>query len=157
MDRILELETLDDLVTAYNDRAKKVLNDHAPVVTKLITARQSVPWFDSVASKLKTSTRNAERRWLRHPTIENHEAFRSLRNMYKNHVETSKGAFIREKIESCGNNTRQLFATVANITGTKKSNPLPEGVSDEQMADDFAKHFYNKVDVLRKDLEHHPM
>ncbi|KAJ8039461.1 hypothetical protein HOLleu_17189 [Holothuria leucospilota] len=157
MEKILKLESLDDMVTAYNYHTKKVLDDHAPVVTKLITARQGVPWFDSVASQLKTMTRNAERHWLKHPTPENHGIFRSLRNKYKNHVESSKRAFIRQEFESCGNDTRQLFDTVAKITGTKNSNPLPEGVSDEQLAEDFSKYFYNKVDVLRKDLDHYPL
>ncbi|KAJ8040698.1 hypothetical protein HOLleu_15069 [Holothuria leucospilota] len=39
MEKILKLESLDDMVTAYNYHTKKVLDDHAPVVTKLITAR----------------------------------------------------------------------------------------------------------------------
>ena len=38
-----------------------------------------------------------------------------------------------------------------------KSNPLPVGVSDSQLADDFAQYFYNKVDILRKDLEPYPL
>ena len=56
MEHVLNLDNLDDLVTNYNNRLKRVLDDHAPIVSKTISSRRVVPWFDNIASHLKTKT-----------------------------------------------------------------------------------------------------
>jgi hypothetical protein len=65
--------------------------------------------------------------------------------------------FINEKINACGRDSKLLFKTVAGLTGKTEYNPMPEGVSDNQLANDFATFFYSKVDTIRKDLEGHSL
>ena len=50
-----------------------------------------------------------------------------------------------------------LFKTVSNLTGKCKLNPLPTGVSDSQLAEDFSSFFHNKVDSIRKELDDSPL
>ncbi|KAJ8026961.1 hypothetical protein HOLleu_31945 [Holothuria leucospilota] len=65
----------------------------------------------------------------------------------------NKKSYEHDKIISCPNNSRALYQTVARLTGSMKSNPLPECTSDARLADDFAHYFYNKIDKIRLDLE----
>ena len=88
---------------------------------------------------------------------ENWQHYRTQCNRYKHHLELSKQKYIREKIDACGSDSKLLFQTVSQLTGSNKSNPLPEGVSDEQLANDFAQFFFNKVDTIGQDLEQYPL
>ena len=51
----------------------------------------------------------------------------------------------------------KLFNIVVGLTGKKRSNPLPEGITDSQLAADFATFFFKKIDKIRSDLENYPM
>ena len=42
---------------------------------------------------------------------------------------------------------------ISNITGKKKVNPLPEALSDKELADKFANFFYNKIVDIRNKLD----
>ncbi|KAJ8024948.1 hypothetical protein HOLleu_35012 [Holothuria leucospilota] len=56
----------------------------------------------------------------------------------------NKTSYVHDKIMSCSKNSRALYQTVARLTGSMKSNPLPESTSDARLADDFAHYFYIK-------------
>ena len=43
------------------------------------------------------------------------------------------------------------------LTGKVKTSMPPEGVAEEQLANDFASFFYNKVDSIRKQLDDSPL
>ncbi len=49
----------------------------------------------------------------------------------------------------CGNNTKNLYSLVNNIKGVKKQNPMPENITDENLAENFADFFLNKVLKIR--------
>ena len=156
-DDLASIDNLDDLVSGYNSRLRDVLDKLAPIKSKHVTLRHQIPWFDKEASRLKTETRNAERRWMKHKSPENWHSYRTVCNLYRQHLELSKHSFIRDKITACGSDSKLLFRTVSKLTGSNKSNPLPEGVSDDQLADDFAQFFFNKIDTIRQDLEQVPV
>ena len=43
------------------------------------------------------------------------------------------------------------------LTGTATENPLPPGKTDDQLAEDFAEFFMNKIQTLRESLADHPL
>ena len=51
-------------------------------------------------------------------------------------------------------NTKKPYKIFNNITGNISENPLPE--SDEELANDFADFFMQKIQKIRYSLEHHP-
>ena len=71
LDNIMEFEDLEDLVHEYDIRVCKIFDQHAPLKTKKVTIRNEIPWFTNDALKLKIQTRNAERHWKKHKTLEN--------------------------------------------------------------------------------------
>ena len=53
---------LHDLIDKYDSCLSKVLDQHAPVISKKVTIRPKVPWFDNDAKMHKNNCRIAERR-----------------------------------------------------------------------------------------------
>ena len=52
---------------------------------------------------------------------------------------------ISDKVSECGCNTKKLYSVVNGLIGRTVENPLPESQSDEQLAEDFADYFMDKI------------
>ena len=57
-------------------------------------------------------------------------------------------------MQHCNNDTSKLYKLVSDLTGNKKHNPLPEG-TPEQLVEEFANFFINKISKIREDLDQH--
>ena len=68
----------------------------------------------------------------------------------------SKIRTISTKVKECGNDTKRLYNLVNNITGRVRVNPMPPGKSDENLAEEFADYFLNKINKIRDDLANCP-
>ncbi|EFX74977.1 hypothetical protein DAPPUDRAFT_108367 [Daphnia pulex] len=56
-------DSLDGLVTQYNDGNRSIIDQHAPLQTKTIVLRPSAPWISFEIRGLKAMARWAERMW----------------------------------------------------------------------------------------------
>ena len=70
-------------------------------------------------------------------------AFDVEKRRYNTLLRQAKEESIKCKVAECKNNTKKLYKLISDITGTTKVNPLPETISDEELADNFF--FYNKI------------
>ena len=61
----------------------------------------------------------------------------------------SKRASLVELVYQAQNDSKKLFNIVNKLLGRKTSNPLPNAKSDEQLAEEFATYFLNKIDRIR--------
>ena len=52
--------------------------------------------------------------------------------------------------------TKKLYKIFSNMTGNISGNPLPDSESDEELANEFADFFIQKMQKIRDSLEHHP-
>ena len=62
----------------------------------------------------------------------------------------SKRASLVELVYQSQNDSKKLFNIVNKLLGRKTSNPLPTAKSDEQLAEEFATYFLNKIDKIRE-------
>ena len=51
-----------DLVNAYNNTFKSVLDHYAPAITETVVKRPTVPWFNDRVKSAKKEKRRAERK-----------------------------------------------------------------------------------------------
>ena len=51
-------------------------------------------------------------------------------------------------VNDCGRNSKKLYTLVSNFTGTFKENPLLEGLSNEELAEQFAEFFIQRSRIL---------
>ena len=76
-----EICELEEIVSAYDKGLTDILDKYAPIISKKVTVRHTVPWFNKDAQKLKTQT--AERHWFRCKSAENWNEYCRIRNIYK--------------------------------------------------------------------------
>ena len=61
-----------------------------------------------------------------------------LRNTMKNiHIKQVKKEVRQDKIMECKGNSRRLFEIFNSMTGKRNENPMPEGKTDEELANEF--------------------
>ena len=52
---------------------------------------------------------------------------------------------LSEKVSGCSQDTKKLYSIVNGLIGRTVENPMPESESDEQLAEDFADYFMEKI------------
>ena len=84
-------ESLDSLFVAYNTTLSSLLDQHAPVITKLSKRKsKSNPWFTTTVRAFRSTVRRAENLWKRTHSALHRSSFKSLRNQYHRLILTSK-------------------------------------------------------------------
>ena len=90
---------LEDRVNCHNNTLLSALDHHAPLITKTITKRLTVPSFNHEVKSAKTERRKAERKWrrtklhsdfLKFKAKKNHATFvirNARRNYYTNFIQ----------------------------------------------------------------------
>ena len=56
---------LNDLVSCYDETLSSALDRHAPLITKTIIKRPTVPWLTGDIKVAKRQRRKAEKKWRR--------------------------------------------------------------------------------------------
>ena len=72
------------------------------------------------------------------------------RNRYNHIVQSKKRNNIGSEVIRAKGDTKQLYNIVGQITRSAKSNPLPKGKSNVELAEEFADFFLNKILTIRK-------
>ena len=65
---------------------------------------------------------------------------------------SAKRDVISSKVTDSGKDTQKLYALVNNLLGTRKENSLPHTDSPEELAENFANFFFEKVEKIRQEL-----
>ena len=60
-----------------------------------------------------------------------------------------------DKVNQYNKDAKQLFRLVNESTSSTKDNPLPDGISNQEPADQFANYFINKIQLIRGSLENY--
>ena len=60
------------------------------------------------------------------------------------------------RIEEANKDSKQLFRALNSLLGNKNENPLPTGTTNDQLAEDFADFFLNKIDKIREGFKNIP-
>ena len=75
-----------------------------------------------------------------------------MRNEYNRLLKRTKTDAISTRVNECKTDTKKLYNLIRYLTGTSTSNPLPPSSSDEEMANEFADYFMNKIQSIRDSL-----
>ena len=94
--------------------------------------------------------RNRERCWNTYKLESNWRAYTKGRNIYNRLLVYNKHHVLSEKVNNMRGDTQALYKLTTNLMGSDTSNPMPKGKSDEELADQFASYFVEKIDKIRK-------
>ena len=148
---------LDDRVRNFNNALASSLDVVAPVQTKQIIIQRTVPWYTDEARDLKKCMRRRETIWRKYRRDDTWLAFKVARSKYRAELNRAKREILSDKVRECGNDTRKLYALVNALTGAPNNvNPLPDCNNYEQLAEEFASHFMNKINNIRDSFDVFP-
>ena len=153
-DMDLKGNDLDSIISEFETNL--TLDKHAQEVTKKITERKRQPWFDDNIKNLKRYMHRREKVWRRYKQLHQWRAFRDAQYTYNTALQAKKVESINKIIVENERDTKKLYKIFNNITGNVSENPLPDWESDEELANDFADFFIQKIQKTRDSLEHHP-
>ena len=140
---LLSMNDLSDLVGAMENNIQNALDSQAPLKKKQLPVRTRVPWFRNELKQQKQTVRNRKQIWRKYRAEHQWTALKTERKKYIAMIRRAKTHTLSTQIIDAGKDTKKLFSLINTMTGSKKSNPL--STSDEELAEEFATFFMNKI------------
>ena len=94
----------------------------------------------------KKQKKRKERQWRRCKTEVSRLEYTRARNAMKTIINMRKREYYQNRTVQAAGNVNKLYKILDNITGRKKCNRLPEGFSDDKLANDFIRFFDAKIE-----------
>ncbi|PIK43485.1 putative RNA-directed DNA polymerase from mobile element jockey-like [Apostichopus japonicus] len=137
----------------YDRTLTSVLDIHAPVLTRVITVRPTVPWFSDHLKILRSACRKAERVFRKSGLETHRRVHRSLRNEYSFHLDYAKKSFYTSTIRDCEGDTRKLFTVVKSLCNKKQVVTYPPHQNTVELVNDFGQFFISKIDKINANID----
>lgn len=147
--------SVQELASQYDATLLKLLDKHAPLKSKVISPRVPVAWFDDSCKQLKAAVRKQEKIWRKSKEPDDLSHFKALRRRYRRFLQESKTRHFQTAISEAKGNSRRLFSITNGLMGKNKKPDLPVTSCEKFLAEEFAHHFINKIDIIRDDLAQH--
>ena len=98
IDCSISTQSLDDLVSLYNDALKGIFDTLAPIQTRWIRHRPKAPWYDDNLRQAKRDKRRLERKFRKSGLTVDKQQFELKCSDYNSLLETSKCNFFKSRI-----------------------------------------------------------
>ena len=138
--------SVHDKALIYDRELKRILDDHAPVITKEIKVKKGSPWYNDELRALKRKKRQAENKWLKSQTVQDQIVFKELRQEYIKRCNLAKEVFYSKEVAKCKGDQKQLYKLISKLTEGDTTMPYPDSTSDNQLCEQFSDFFLEKND-----------
>ena len=135
----------EELVSFYNGKLMKVLNQHAPPKTKLLTISHLQPWFDEKIKAEIILRRHKEQAFRQNPTEYNYRASYHKRRHVTNIIKSAKKQHYINVIQENKDSIKNLYSITNKLFFWKEPLPLPEIENPEKLATSFSEFFDEKI------------
>ena len=146
-------DSLDELIDQYNRTLTMLIDKYAPLKTKTITVRPTVPWYSEKIADLRKKRKLCEKRWRQNKLTVHWEVFKEARNTVNKAIDKAKSDHFSEKIEDCGSDQKALFRVINEILHTRDKQPLPQHTDLKELLDSFCDFFQQKITKIREKLD----
>ena len=138
------------VVADYNNKLSKLMDEHAPQITRKVKIVPTAPWFDAEYKEVRKQRRKAEKRYkiTKNPT--EYEEFITLRKQTTLMAKSKKQQYFIDKIESAKDSQKSLHKVVKNLLDVKQESSLPSAKTDDELADNFQTYFKDKIMKIRE-------
>lgn len=150
---IKDVTNFNTMVSQFEEELKRTLDQVAPLKSKKVSLHTRVPWFDDEVREKKLKTKHLESVWKKHQTTDNWQNYKYHRKLYVKLIREKKTQHLSEKVLECKGDTKSLYKLVANLTATVPENPMPPGKTDDELANEFAEFFINKIEKIKDALK----
>ena len=101
---------VDQLVTQYEAVLSKLLEKHAPLISRSITCRPNAPWYNNGLRKDKQNLRRLERRWRSSKLEVDRQIYKTESHCYNQMILKAKKEYHTKQLEN--GNSCELFHKV---------------------------------------------
>ena len=130
-----------------------LIDCHAPLKSKTVKARPSVPWYISEIGAAKCLQRKAERRWRKTGRQEDLHAFKVQRNCVTYMMNAAKKDFYTNFIAENSMDQGKLFRAAMKLLAKKEVPSFPGYADKSVLANDIAKFFICKIESIHSDID----
>ena len=146
---VIQHSNLDTIWREFDRELTRTLDKLAPPRKPRKNAKPPKPWYNSRLLGQRRIVRNREDKYNKYRQNHQWKAFTRERNRYTTMLRFSKRASIVELVYSAQNDCKKLFRLVNKILGKENSNPMPAARKPDQLCEDFATFFKDKIDKIR--------
>ena len=154
---ILDSKNLETCIEEFNKESINLMDKHFPLKKIKISNKTRVPWFDKSTRDQRKIVRNREKIWLRYNEDHQWKAYKRERNRYLNMIKYNKKQLYSGMIIDAKGNIKKLYQVMYGLTGQNSTQEFPSGYSDEDLAEEFADFFLNKIKTIREQFGSIPM
>jgi exonuclease III len=141
--------TTEDPLDAYNAILAKLVDIHAPTITKTIVLRNNTPYYTRELRDAKISKRKCERAWRHSKSGTDLAKYRSASAAANRLLRYTKAQYFSKIIADHSSDAKALFKVTNKLLGKDNISPLPSGYTKQQLAEVFAQFFTDKVAKIR--------
>ena len=142
---------LDNLVNLLDKGLLTELNNHAPLVKKRIRITNHIVKNQKIqdARRLK---RRAENKFKKTKSEDHKIQLKLLRKNLSRIVKESRNQFFIDKFSQHKGNIKQTYKIINLLINKNQEKIFPDHLNEKVLADDFAKFYKQKIDVIRNSL-----
>ena len=150
-EQVLEHSNLEGIWTTLKKEITRTLDKLIPPKKKPRKgAKLARTWYNPRLLGQRRIVRNRESKYNKYKEQHQWKAFTRERNRYIRMLNFSKWASIVDLVYQSQNNCKKLFNIANNMLGRKSSNPLPKERTPNELSEDFAAYFLDKIDKIRE-------
>ena len=140
------------LVDSMNDGLRSLLDQHAPLHTRLVRDRTPAPWKTEDVKEAKRKARRAERKWRKTGLNVDEQIYVSETKNYMTVSNKARKEYYSNKIKECST-TKEVHLVSDILLGKSKCTPLPTNINKSELSQHFSDYFVEKIKQIRKDLD----
>ena len=125
---------LEPLAESYDDQLRRLLDKHAPVISRTTAARKREPWMNSEVFQALRDKRRAERLFKKTKSTESRLDFSAKRNTFNRILSESKSSYLSKTIEKNAYDSKKLYQALNKVMHKSKPNPMPPNSSAKELA-----------------------
>ena len=129
------------MVHRYNTCLIKLLDQHAPVVTKKVLSRRRFPWYNREISQLKCQQRKLERQWRQTRLTVHHQMYADHHTLLNESLQAAKRQYFLNKILVAGNDPKQQNSVINQLQHKNIPKQWPDHKYSSELANKFL-HFF---------------
>ena len=145
--------TLNDLVECYYLTLASIVDRHAPLLTKTLTIRPLVPWFNNDIKKARKERRKAEIRWRRTRSASDFKEFKARKNHTTHLITKARCEFLKDFIGRNSFNQKNLFLATKRLLKQDHEVPFPPFKDKLTFANQMGSFFVEKIKTIHSKLD----
>ena len=102
----IALSEVEDMVNAFKNQLKNVLNDNTPEITKQVTVRKKVTWFTQEIREKKRVVCRRETIWTKYRRDHQWQALKIERSSYRRMLKMAKAESITMMVDNCNRDSK---------------------------------------------------